>query len=90
MKQSSLSIAMDKAVKLKLEAIDKAVSVLIEPISNVGNPEQLIGKPFETWTPEDLQNLVNIYGEQNDSILSRFIFRKKYEQVLALEKGEGR
>ncbi len=85
MKDSILTQAIDQAIKIKLEAVDKFLTDYIEPLGELGNPEKLIGKPYETWTPEDLQQLAQIYGDNPQSLLAKFIFRKEYEKVLKME-----
>jgi len=78
--------AADELVELKMKAVDILIDELVEPIADVGNPEKLIKKPFEQWTPEDLALMVKIYGQKEPSILSDLIFRRKYEQVKQLEE----
>jgi len=88
MKQTSLTKAIDKAVELKLKAVDKLLEELVEPLADVGNPEQLIGKPYEDWSQQDLAMLTSIYGQKEPSLLSNLIFRKKYAEVKELEEAE--
>ena len=80
--------AIDHAVSVKLQAVDRLAQRLIEPLAKVGSPENLIGKPFEQWTPVDLAMLTRIYGTAEPNQLSNLIFRKTYERVLALEREE--
>lgn len=86
MKSLFLVKAADELVELKMKAVDILIDELVEPIADVGNPEKLIKKPFEQWTPEDLALMVKIYGQKEPSILSDLIFRRKYEQVKQLEE----
>ena len=65
----------------ELEAIDELVKEFVEPIAAVGNPEDLIGKHYRYWTPEDLQKLIGIYGKSDDSPLARVIFNREYEEL---------
>ena len=88
MKKVPLIQATERVVALKMQAIDRIIDELIEPISMVGNPEKLIKKPYEQWTPEDLQLLTRIYGQGENTPLSNLAFRKIYEQVKALEAEE--
>ena len=88
MKNPLLIKGIEKLVDLKMKAIDRIVDELIEPIADVGNPEKLIGKPYEQWTPEDLASLIKIYGQGEDTPLTRMIFNKEYERVKTLEAEE--
>jgi len=88
MKETDLTLAIEKMVAVKIEAVDRFIREYIEPIADVGNPEQLIKKPYEQWTPQDLQMLGKIYGETEPNPLSNLIFRKKYDEVRKLEEEE--
>lgn len=88
MKKAQLSESADKAVSLKMRAIDIVVERMIEPLEDVGNPEKLIGKNFEEWTPEDIGRLTMIYGTREPNPLSNLIFRKKLTEVRELEQEE--
>ena len=84
--KSSLTRVVDDVIALKMKAVDDYIESVVEPIENVGNPEKLIGKPYETWTQLDLQLLGQIYGNSNDSPLAKLIFNKEYEAVRRLEE----
>ena len=86
MKKSPLVRVMDKVVDLHMKVLDKLMEELIEPIADVGNPEQLIGKPYETWTPQELQQLIQIYGTREPNPLSDLVFKKTYERVKEMEE----
>jgi hypothetical protein len=88
MDKSRLDKAIEQALGLKLAAIDKVVADMIEPLSVTNNPEELIGKSFEQWTPQDLTMLKSIYGNKEPNILSNFVFKKTYERVKSLENEE--
>ena len=83
--QTPLTKAVDKTVAVKMVALDALVTLLIEPLTKVGNPESLIGKPYEEWTPDDLQKLIGIYGQKEPNPLTRTIFRHEYAKVQDLE-----
>ena len=89
MKSTPLTLAVERVVALKMKAIDKVMKDLIEPIEKVGNPEQLIGKEYAQWTPEDLTLLTKIYGRGADTPLTRVIFNREFEKVKKLEVEEG-
>ena len=88
MNQTLLTKAIDRAVKIKFDAVDKLVKEFIEPLGKVGNPEELINKPYENWTPEDFMLLSKIYGQEDNSPLANLIFKKEYEKVKELESEE--
>ncbi len=73
MKQTPLIDGIDEIVALKLAAADDFIKKVVEPLEDVGNPEKLIGKTYDQWTPQDKQALVGVYGEGN---LSEFLAKK--------------
>ena len=86
--KSSLPKAADKVVQFKLDAVDKLIADMVEPLADVGNPEKVIKKPYEQWTPDDLAMLTKIYGQSDPSPLTNLIFRKEKARVEALEREE--
>ena len=88
MKETELTQAIQEAVDLKLKAIDHLVKELVTPLEKVGNPEELLGKSYEQWTPQDLSMLIQIYGQGDNTPLSNLIFRKTYSMVKELEQEE--
>lgn len=88
MKPTSLTKAIEEVVALKSQAIDRVLQDLVEPLAKIGRPEELIGKKYEQWTPQDLLMLGKIYGPQDGTPLSNLIFKKTYERVKALEAEE--
>jgi len=85
-KQTEFTKMVDDVVELKMKAVDKYIEEIIEPLGEIGNPEKLIGKPYEQWTPLDLQMLGRIYGPEPNE-LSKLIFKKEYAKLIELEKG---
>lgn len=79
---------IDEILDVKFEALDIVLKEMVEPIRVVDNPETIMGKPFEAWTPDDLEFLKIIYGTEEPNILSNFIFDKTYERVKTLESEE--
>ena len=88
MKNDEFSKSVERVVSVKLKAVDRFVEKMVEPLSDVGNPEKLIKKPYAQWTPEDLALLTRIYGVGDDSPLSQLIFNREYERVKELEREE--
>ncbi len=88
MKETPLTKAIAKVVDLKMQSIDRIVKDLVEPLEAVGNPEQLIKKAYDRWTPEDLQLLTKIYGTGDKTPLTNLIFNREYAKVKQLEVEE--
>ena len=88
MKETQLTKAVERVVALKAAAIDKLTEEMIEPLGDVGNPEKLIGKPYEQWTLQDKQILSQIYGTEEPNPLSNLIFRREYDKVQKMEAEE--
>ena len=89
MKQIPLTQAAEKVVEIKMKAVDRLIEELVEPLADVGNPEKLIKKPYEQWDANDIQLLTKIYGQGEDTPLTRTIFNRTYENVKNLEAEEG-
>lgn len=88
MKKPDLVKATERVVALKVKAIDQIVNELVEPLSDVGNPEKLIRKEYSQWDADDLALMIKIYGQSEDSPLTRTIFNRTYEKVKELEAEE--
>lgn len=90
MKSTQLTKSAERVIALKMKVIDRVIEDMIEPLEKVGAPEKLIKKPYAQWTPEDLALLTKIYGQGEDTPLTRTIFNREYEKVKQLELEEGR
>ena len=88
MKKEELIELSNEVTAELLEVADEFIEEITKQFSDVGNPEKLIGKPYETWTPQDLMMLSQIYGTEEPNKLSTLIFNKSYEQIKALEAEE--
>ena len=88
MKKSDLDKAVEQVVKFKMKAVDNLIEELIKPLEVTDNPEDVIGKPYESWTPQDLEMAKRIYGTKEPSLLSNLVFRKTYERVREMEQEE--
>ena len=88
MKNDEFSKLVEKAISVKLQAVDRLIENLVEPLADVGSPEKLIKKPYAQWTPEDLQLLTRIYGAGEKTPLTNTIFNREYEKVKQLEASE--
>ncbi len=71
----------DQIVAELMPVVDEVIKELVEPIERVGNPEKLIGKPYEMWTPEDIQMLFSVYGSGPNTPMARLILEKEWAQV---------
>ena len=85
MKDTPLTEAVAEVVELKVRVVDEFIDEVVEPLGDLGNPEKLIGKKYEQWTPADIQILGQLYGAEPNA-LSDLIFKKSYEEVKALEE----
>lgn len=88
MKSTHLVEAVEKVVALKMKAVDEVIREMIEPLSEVGNPEALINKPYAQWSPQDLTMLAGIYGSGDHTALANTIFRNEYNKLKAMEQEE--
>ncbi len=89
MNETLLTEAIDRVISQKLKAVDAILEQLIEPLGELGNPEKLIGKKYEEWTPEDFQSMAKVYGQVEPNPLSNLIFKKEYEKIKVLEAEVG-
>jgi len=87
-KETVFTRALDEVIVEDLRALDEVIKEDIEALADIGSPEKLIGKKYNEWTPQDKQMLASVYGVDNESALGKLIFRREYEKVLELEKGE--
>ena len=89
MKKTDLEKSMDKAIEVKLRAVDLLVEELIAPLEKLGNPEELIGKPYASWDAQDFMLLSQIYGQSDvNNPLADLVFKKEYAKVKQMEEEE--
>lgn len=86
MKETDFTKMVNEVIELKLKAVDAYIEEIVEPLAEVGNPEKLMGKKYEEFTPQDLQMLAQVYGQNEPNPLSDLIFKKSYEEVKKLEE----
>ncbi len=70
-------------IDLKVSVVNEFVDDFDDMLGTVGNPEKLINKPYDSWTPQDTQMLSQIYGAE----LNKFIANKAIKRMQELEKG---
>ena len=90
-KQNIYTRALEEVIATKLQAVDMYLEEIMEPLGDIGNPERLMGAPYDEWknNPQVLQYLASVYGEQEPNPLSELIFRKEIQEVRALEAEVG-
>lgn len=87
MNKDTYDKALDRVIALKVKASDIYYDEVLKPIlDTVKNPEKVIGKQYEEWTPMDKQLLTQVY-QSNPKILQDFVVGKEYNRILVLEKG---
>lgn len=77
--------------KIVKSEVDKVVKVYekfkkeeIDPIAKIGNPEKIINKPYEQWTPQDKQMLQQVYV-YSPEVLIEFIAKKEVDSVWKMQ-----
>ncbi len=85
-KNDELLKIMDEVAAESAEIVDEVIDEVVDALEVVANPEKLIGKPYEMWTPVDKQWLAAIYGTEDDSVLAKFIAKKEVAKLRELEK----
>ena len=88
MKREQYLKTIDEVISDMTSVADEVLDELKYQFEEIKNPEKLLGRPYETWTRQDLMMLSQVYGTEEPNPLSELIFRKKYEQVKALEAEE--
>ena len=67
------------------EIFEKVKKELIDPIADIGNPEDIIGKPYAEWTPEDISALKQVYVYDIEP-LEKFISGKEIDKLFETQK----
>jgi len=88
MRKEAFDRAIKELVRVKIKALDMVLKDVVAPLKVTGSPEELLGKPYSQWSPQDLQRMILIYGEGENTPLSNLIFRREYEKVKDLEQEE--
>jgi hypothetical protein len=89
MKETKFTKAVTEVVNLEMKAMDKIIEEMIEPLTALGSPEKLLGKKYEEWTPQELQQITAIYGTKEPSPLSNLIYEKTLAKVKLEEEDTG-
>ena len=63
-----------------LEVADKYIKEECDKVADLGNPEELVHKPYSQWTPQDLRALDGIYVYDKKP-LKDFIQRKEIDKL---------
>ena len=79
--------ACKEVVEEMMAAFIEAIEEYIEPISDIGSPEKLVGAPYSEWKDNQflLHQLTKVYGVEEPNPLSELIFRKEIEGIRQLE-----
>jgi len=85
MTETALDKRMARVIALKLKVLKRFHDEYVAPLERFGSPEKLLGKPYELWTPQDIQMLGQVYGSGNDTPLARLIAKKEWEKTKAGE-----
>ncbi len=85
MKENWWVSLVDEIIEEKLDAADAFIKDFIDPIGDIGSPAMVIDKPYDEWTPQDLQRLAQIYQRDQDT-LNKYIASKEISKLYELEK----
>lgn len=88
--ESDFVVACKEVIETMMKAFIEVMEEYIEPISDIGNPEKLIGKPYSEWkdNPFIIKQLSQIYGTQEPNPLSELIYKNEIKAVRQLEGEE--
>lgn len=76
---------VSRCVENSKEKADEYVKKYIDPLARVDNPEKLIGKPYESWTPVDYQMLQQVYVYSPET-LEKFVNKKEIDRLWEMVK----
>lgn len=74
---------VDTIIEEAKKDADDYIKLNIDPIAKIPNPEKLLGKPYEIWSPEDTEVLKRVYVYSPET-LQTFINKKEVDRYLAL------
>ena len=80
-KQTPVTMAMERFVEIRAQALEIFAERYITPLMDIGSPEQILGKPYLQMTEPDFQLAAQIYGQQ----LDRWMVKRELQ--LATQKG---
>ena len=83
-KKAELLEMMKEEIALFMDAMNEVIEEDIEPLLDFGNPEKVIGKPYDDWSRQELQRASQIYGHK----LEDFIAKKSIALLEELEAEE--
>ena len=70
----------EKVIKEIWEVADEYIKEECDKIADVGNPEDLLKKPYAQWTPQDKQRLSEVYVYDKKP-LNDFIAKKEIDKL---------
>lgn len=83
MKENWWTKLTDRVIEEELDSVDAYIEEFIDPIADIGSPAQVLGKPYDEWTTEDLAALSRIY---DPNALNKYIASKEISKLYELEK----
>jgi len=81
----NLQEIIDLETKRVIEVYNDFKKNEIDPIADVGNPEEIIGKPYEQWTPQDIQKLQSVYVYDIEP-LEKFVASKEIDKLFKTQE----
>ncbi len=82
-----LNSVIAEMIEEDLALLDELIEEEIKPLADLGDPEKLLGKKFEEWTPEDMALLEQIYAN-NPKPLNKVVFEHTHQVMLDAEEAE--
>ena len=71
---------VEEATKELQTLADEIINEIVDPMAKIPSPEKILGKPYEQWTPQDVQTLQGIYVYDVEP-LNKFIGSKEIDEL---------
>ena len=78
---------LDKVLERKLRVMEKYVEEKLQPLFDIGKPEEVIGKPYSQWTPEDRQKFDVLF--KDNEYAQHWVFKMDKKKTLQEEEEVG-
>ncbi len=82
-----LNSMITEMIEEDLALLDELIEEEIKPLADLGDPEKLIGKKFEEWTPQDMAFLEQVYAN-NPEPLNKVVFDHTFQAMTEAEEAE--
>jgi hypothetical protein len=86
--KTPFEIALKQYLEIQTKVVKQYVESYIKPLTILVNPETLMGRPFETWTPQDHQKLQIVYGPGKNPY-TQLILEKQVAMVQQMKAETG-